>query len=293
MSVRYLTARTWAQFVPQLMERDLAVLKYVSDLRFVSGSQLARLCFADLGDPAACARAARRALLRLTRLGALERLPRPIGGIRAGSAGFVYRLGLGGQRLAMTRGWQPERRLRRSYEAGTLFLRHALLVAELHTRLTEGDRSRRFELLELCGEPSCWRRYDGLATQRHILKPDSYVRLGVGDFEDSYFIEVDRGTEGSRAIVAQLDRYAAYRRSGREQAERGVFPLVLWLAPDDRRAAAIEAVVASRAAAEQELFRMAVFEEALDAMVPTFGNRPDRSEHGDRSTLGIPDELCR
>jgi Replication-relaxation len=224
MSARYLTARAWAQVAPQLVERDLAVLKYVSDLRFVSGLQLTRLCFTDSADPSTNARSARRALLRLTRMGALERLPRSVGGVRAGSAGFVYRLGIGGQRLAIDRGWQPERRVRRARVPGTLFVRHALLVAELHTRLIAGDRQRRFELLELSCEPSCWRKLDGLATQPAVLKPDSYVRLGLGDYEDSYFLEVDRGTEGSRAIECQLNRYLAYHRSGREQAERSVFP---------------------------------------------------------------------
>jgi hypothetical protein len=164
----------------------------------------------------------------------------------------------------MARSWQPERRLRRSLEPGTLFVRHALLVAELHTRLIEGDRARRFELLELCGEPSCWRRYDGLATQRLTLKPDSYVRLGVGDFEDSYFVEIDRGTEGSHAIAAQLERYVAYHRSGQEQAERGVFPRVLWLAPDERRVDAIVACVAGLAEPERTLFQAATFEQTIE-----------------------------
>ena len=170
----------------------------MSDLRFVSGAQLTRLHFSDGQDPAVNARAARRALLRLTHLDVLARLPRSVGGVRAGSAGFVYYLGLGGQQLATEHGWQPERRRRRSLVPGTLFVRHALQVSELHTLLVEADRSRRVELLELRAEPSCWRSFDGLGTQQPMLKPDSYARLGVGAFEDSYFFEVDRGTEGSR-----------------------------------------------------------------------------------------------
>lgn len=263
-----MSAAAWAELEPQLTDLDVSVVHRVADLRFVSGAQLTRLCFAVSDDPVVDARAARRALVRLTRLGALERLPRPIGGARSGSAGFVYHLGPGGLRLAITRGWQPERRGRRSHVPGTLFVRHALQVAELHTRLVEGDRSRRFELLELSGEPSCWRPYDGGAGQRLVLKPDSYVRLGLGDFEDSYFIEVDRGTEGSRAIRRQLGLYAAYHASGREQAERGVFPRVLWLAPDERRGAVIEAGVAELNELARELFRVAEFADALTVMAP-------------------------
>src|ERR1700704_2530 len=118
MTARYLTAARLRELAPKLTESDLAVLKQVSDLRFVSGDQLARQFFADGGDPAVSARAARRALLRLVRLGALARLPRQVGGVRSGSAGFVYHLGLGGQRLAVECGWQPERRRRRALVPG-------------------------------------------------------------------------------------------------------------------------------------------------------------------------------
>jgi len=269
MSRRYLSASAYRGFAAQLMERDLDALKHVSDLRFVSGSQLTRLCFTDSDDLDANARAARRALLRLVRLGALARLPRPVGGIRSGSAGFVYQLGPAGQRLALERGWQPERRRRRSLTPGTLFVAHALQVSELHTLLVEADRSRRFELLELTGEPACWRSYGGIAGQRQTLKPDSYVSLGLGPYEDSYFIEVDRGTEGSRALERQLRLYVAYYASGQEQTERGVFPRVLWLAPDERRTSVIEDCVRQLPGAARKLFHVALFNQALAAIQAT------------------------
>lgn len=266
MSGRYLTAARQRELEAQLTERDLIVLKSVSDLRFVSGWQLTRLCFADGSSPTTNARTARRCLLRLVRLGALQRLPRQVGGIRAGSAGFVYHLDIGGQRLAVTCGWQPERRRRRSLAVGTLFVGHALQVAELHSLLVDSDRSPSFELLELAAEPSSWRSYDGLGAQRTRLKPDSYVRLGIGAYEYSYFIEVDRATEGSRAVEQQLGRYAAYHRSGQEQAERGVFPRVLWLAPDDRRVGVIAACVQRQPATARQLFQVARFDQALAVM---------------------------
>lgn len=266
MTRRNLTAATYRRQVSQLVERDLTLIKYVADLRFVTGSQLTRLCFVDTNDPAANGRAARRALLRLTRLGLLQRLPRQIGGVRSGSAGFVYHLGFSGQRLAIERGWQPERRGRRSLVPGTLFVRHALQVSELHTLLTEHDRSRSVELLELACEPTCWRSFSGVGRQRQTLKPDSFVRLGLGPYEDSYFIEVDMGTEGSRALERQLQLYVAYHLSGAEQRERGVFPLTLWLAPDDQRVEAIGDSVARQPTQARELFRIARFDQALSVM---------------------------
>lgn len=268
---RNLSAEQIRRLAQRLSARDWQVVRFVSTLHFTSGAQLARLCFADSDDPAANARAARRALLKLVRLGLLARLPRPIGGVRAGSAGYVYRLGLAGQRLAVMESWQPARRWRRSLTPGTLFLRHTLLVAELHTRLLEAERTRRFELLALEAEPTCHRDHHGPNGQGQTLKPDSYVRLGLGEYEDSFFIEVDRGTEGSRALDAQLARYLAYYESGVEQTTRGVFPKTLWLADRPERAPVIAECIDSLPPAEQELFATAPFDEAVEVMA---GSKP-------------------
>jgi hypothetical protein len=272
MHSRYLTTAALRALEAQLTDRDRAVLKHVSDLRFVSGSQLTRLCFAGSGDPVIDSRAARRTLLRLVRLGVLIRLPRVVGGVRSGSAGYVYRLANGGQRLAIAHGWQSEGRRRRSLTPGSLFVAHALQVAELHTGLIEGERSGHFELLELRAEPSCWRKLDGLGTQRQMLKPDSYVRLGIGPYEDSYFLEVDRGTEGSRALERQLQLYVAYHLSGEEQTKREVFPRVLWLVPDEQRKAALVDSLARLPAEQGELFQVARFDEAIDRMLASSDN---------------------
>lgn len=230
MTRRYLTAATVETLAQRLSAPDWAVLHRVSDLRFVTGDQLTRLCFWDVADTKiARERAARRALLRLVERGVLARLPRAVGGIRSGSAGFTYYLDAGGERLAARQGWQPERRRRRPHVPGTLFIRHTLDVAELHTQLVEAGRSGRFELLELSAEPSCWRPMDGLDRQRAFLKPDSFVSFAAGEYEYSRYIELDRATEGSRAVRRQMEAYLSYRASGREQSEAGYFPGVVWL----------------------------------------------------------------
>lgn len=269
MTARYLTAAAMKELRGQLTEQDYALIKRVSDLRFVSGSQLTQMHFADSSDAVVNTRAARRALLRLVRLDVLQRLPRVVGGARAGSAGFIYRLAPAGLRLAIERGWQPEGRRRRSEIPGTLFIDHALQVTELHTLLVQADRARTVELLELDGEPACWRSYAGMYGQRRTLKPDSHVRLGVGAYEDSYFIEVDMGTEGSRALERKLGDYLAYEASGVEQAERGVFPKTLWLAPNAERAKTIEACTLRLPRSAHELFAVAGFSDALTTMTDT------------------------
>jgi Replication-relaxation len=260
MSGAYLTAARLRDLDAQLGDRDKAILRRVSGLRFVTGAQLTRLHFA--GVPA---RTTRQALLRLTRLDVLERLPRPVGGVRAGSAGYVYRVGPAGERLAGSHDWLPDGRKWQPRVPGTLFVAHALGVAELHTRLVEADRDGEVELLELAGETASRRDYGGPFGPR-ILKPDSFVRLGVGDYEDSYFIEVDLGTEGSRALLGKLRQYVEYAAAGQEQAAHGVFPKVLWLTPDESRARVIRGCVRQLSVDSRELFAVAPFDHAMGVL---------------------------
>ncbi len=195
--------------------------------------------------------------------------------MRAGSSGYVYRLGPAGQRLVGGRNWRP-------HVPGTLFVAHALQVAELHALLVEADCARRLELLDLAGEPACHRDFAGLGGQR-VLKPDSFVRFAVGEWEFSYFIEVDRGTEGSRAIERKLRDYLAYDASGIEQRDRGVFPKVLWTAPDEGRGEVIAGEVEQLPAAGRELFGVSLFPDAINALIlpadtthTQFGDLPAR-----------------
>jgi hypothetical protein len=261
MSPRYVTNARLRELEAQLTELDERLLHQAAVLRFVTGNQLARMHFPNR-DRQASARAARRALLRLVRLGLLARLPRAVGGVHSGSAGFIYRLSSAGQRLAIKRGWQAGHGRWRSHVPGMLFLAHALKVAELHTLLIEANRAGRLELLALEAEPVCWRKY-GAAGEQRTLKPDSYLQLGIGDYEDSYFIEIDMGTEGSRAVDSKLAQYVAYAASG---SARVVIPKALWLVPDPERAEAVNACIERLSPPERELFAVAEFTEVLTVL---------------------------
>ena len=123
----------------------------------------------------------RRALVRLAALDCLARLPRRIGGGRSGSDDSVYRLGLAGQRVAIQNGWLSAARTRRSAIPGSMFVAHALAVADVHVQLVEADRLGRLELIERSAEPACWRSFggNGIVAGRQ-LKPDSFVRFNHG-----------------------------------------------------------------------------------------------------------------
>ncbi len=79
-------------------------------------------------------------------------------------------------------------------------------------------------------------------------------------------MEVDRGTEGSRALERQLQLYVAYHRSGQEQVEREVFPRVLWLVSSEQRKAVLVDSLARLPAESWRLFQVTLFTQMPDVM---------------------------
>jgi hypothetical protein len=224
----YATKQALLETERRLSERDREIVRLVSCMSLVSGQQIRRLVFRQIGNGRNEGQLARRALLRLTRLGVLARLERRIGGIKSGSDGFVYRLGPVGQPLWRSWCQEPKGRGRARPEPGARFVDHRLAVSELFVRLSEasGRHPGDLELLEFQAEPECWRRFIGTAQVRTILKPDAFVRLGLGHEELWWFVEVDRGTVSQSTRAAQATVYRAYWRSG---AAGEVMPRVLWL----------------------------------------------------------------
>src|SRR4029077_12130312 len=98
-----------------------------------------------------------------------------------------------------------------------------------YVRLRAAERAGRMEVLDFDAEPACWRRYTRLGGAAGVLKPDAFVRLGFGDYEDHLLVEVDLGTEHRGQLARQHRAYGEYFRAGVEQAKTGGFPGVLWL----------------------------------------------------------------
>lgn len=250
-----------------LSARDRQIIELVGRFGVVSGKQVERLFFAAGSDAASNARLARRSLARLTEYRILIRLERRIGGVRAGSAGSVYRLDAAGDRLV--RLWRGEGgRGRTAREPGRLFVRHGLAITETYARLREAERDGALELLAFEAEPSSWRPFAG-AGGRQVLKPDAFARLGLGEYEDRYFIEIDCGSEGRGALAAKCRTYLAYFHAGVEQAAHGVFPRIVWITTTEQRVALIVDVCASLPAASWPLFAVTTPERAKHLFLGT------------------------
>jgi hypothetical protein len=248
------------------------MLGSLRELRLMSGDQFGRLHFAG-GQSVTQARKTRFALRRLTELGLVVRLRRRVGGVRSGSQGFVYGLsGLGQSVLDL--GQEASRRHRRVVETKPAFACHALAVTELHVGLHErAHTDEQVDLFEFAAEPACWRRFPGIGGQAVTLKPDAYVRLGVGDYEVRAFVEQDLSTESLPTIARKLDVYVAYWRSGTEQHRQGLFPRVWWLTPTLARRDAIARTIQRLPHDTHPLFAVCLSDEAADLLTqpPTEG----------------------
>ena len=226
-----------------LGERDKEVLLAVQRHRYLMTGQVQRLIFTDAATPTAALRAASRCLKKLRELGLINALSRRIGGVRAGSGSLVWYLSHAGERLLRLHEHKPVP-VRRFFEPSPYFLAHTLAVSEISIQLTELCREQGMELSSLQPEPECWRAYSEHGAYLS-LKPDLYAVTVSGEYEDRWFFEVDLDTESPAKVIEKCQRYHQYYRTGLEQKAAGVFPLTVWIVPDqgrkDRLAEAIRA----------------------------------------------------
>jgi Replication-relaxation len=246
--------------------RDRQIVETVARLTLVSGGQLSDLFFSSTSHPGTRARLARRVLARLVEQRVLDRLERRRGGAGGGSSAWLYALGSAGRRIAAYWAGEGLPRSRGAHEPGAVWTKHTLAVSDLYVQLREAERAGRVELLDFDAEPACWRRYSRLASAAEILKPDAYVRLGVGEYEDSFFVEVDMGSERRGQLTRQHHAYQEYFRSGEEQTRTGVFPGVIWIVPDEKRGELLRDIQGRLPEQTRRLFMLAASERALEVL---------------------------
>jgi Replication-relaxation len=132
--------------------------------------------------------------------------------------------------------------------------------------LIETARAGRAEILNLQAEPRCWRQFGGSGGGTSTLRPDLFVSLGVDDLEWRWFCELDRDTSHLPALLTKCRRYEAYRRSGREQAEHGSFPMVCWIVPNERRAEQLRTAIDRDRHLTKGLYVVTTTEQSITAL---------------------------
>jgi hypothetical protein len=256
-----ISSRQLDDIVSQLSDHDRSVLRFVSEVRLASGKQLVRRFWLN-GNPDNQGRVGRRALKRLTEWRILDVLPRRVGGVRAGSDGLIYGVGVAGSRLLQREGFYGKR----LGTPGARYVDHTLAVTELVVRLSEADASGQLDLITTETEPTCWRGFLGPMGARSVLKPDLFVRIGVGAYEDRWLFEVDRATEASGTLIGKAKRYLSHYRSGSEQAAHGVYPRIMWTVPDARRAGQVTEALSRLPAESWRLFSVCLFDQVIEQL---------------------------
>lgn len=257
-----ISARALERVAANLSDLDIQVLGFVGEVRLATGKQLVRrfwLSGRDNHD--AAARSGRRALKRLSEWRVLDPLPgRARGGTRGGSDTLIYGVGAAGRRLLVRQG-----RVQRLGTPGDRHISHTLTTTELVVRLHEADAANRLDCIEVQTEPACWRSFLGAMGARLICKPDLFIRVGApgSAYESRWMAEVDLATESSSTIRSKALRHLDYYRSASQPAH----PRVLWVVPDERRAAQLETVFQRLPVEAHLLFAVCCFEDALGLLI--------------------------
>ncbi|MEC3980402.1 replication-relaxation family protein [Amycolatopsis sp. H20-H5] len=230
-----------ASLAERLSERDKEIIGHLARVRLLTGAQLERLSFTHHSDEHQ-SHIRRRVLKRLVDLELVGALERPIGGVRAGSAGLIYCLGRMGQRMAdLLNGSTPNGRTRSPRTPGDMFLRHTLAISETFVSLVELSRQTATKLRTFHTEPNCWWP-DG---HGGFLRPDGLVIVEDDNYDATSWLEIDQGSEHLGRIRAKIAAYERFAMTGTEGAN-GVLPHVVFATPGDSRADAIAREIANQ-----------------------------------------------
>lgn len=244
---------------------ERALIDALTAIRVAMAGHIAQIVFGE-HDVETARRLAHRHLQKLQKEGLIRRLENTSRSHRErGRPGSVYVLTSAGLTLvARLRGIGAEQRM--AWQPAPSRLDHWLDIADLYTALAVDARQGGPAIREFRAEGDAQRLYRDPAGRIQLIRPDVLVRLASGDLELSWFVEIDRGTEGQRVIADKCDAYRRYELSGTEQQQFGIFPGVVFIAPDDSRAALIAGTIAAQPDTARDLFRVTTKADALTAL---------------------------
>ena len=232
------------------------LLALVAVHRFATTTQLARLTAPEYTSSASALRQTQRHLASLAQQRLLTNLERRVGGWQGGSAVTIWAATTRGQRLVAADEGEEVPRRQRPREVSTTFLDHLLAITEVRTSIEEAVRQEADTEAAVALEPDCWRTALSPSGQVQVLRPDLAVTVTSPSYEDRYLVEVDRATENPGRVIATCWRYQEHQATSARASDGGVFPLVVWLVPGDRRRHRLERAIAHSTGLLRELFRV-------------------------------------
>ncbi|MDR0178029.1 replication-relaxation family protein [Actinomyces oris] len=241
---------------PPIHPMQARLLALVAAHRFATTTQLARLTALEYASPASALRQTQRHLASLAQQRLLTSLERRVGGWQGGSAVTIWAATTRGHRRVAAENEEDEGevpRRQRPREVSTTFLDHLLAITEVRTSIEEAVRQEADTEAAVALEPDCWRTALSPSGQVQVLRPDLAVTITSPAYEDRYLIEVDRATENPGRVIATCWRYQEHQA---QVGDGGVFPLVVWLVPNDRRRHRLERAIAHSTGLLRDLFRV-------------------------------------
>ena len=232
------------------------LLALVAAHRFATTTQLARLTAPEYASPASALRQTQRHLASLAQQRLLTSLERRVGGWQGGSAVTIWAATTRGHRLVAADEGEEVPRRQRPREVSTTFLDHLLAITEVRTSIEETVRQEADTEATVALEPDCWLTRLGPSGQVQVLRPDLAVTVTSPAYEDRYLVEVDRATENPGRVIATCWRYQEHQATSAQASDDGVFPLVVWLVPTDRRRHRLERAIAHSTGLLRDLFRV-------------------------------------
>lgn len=259
-------------------DNNTQILYFLSQARYATTNQLARLFFADSARFETAIRRANFTAQSLKKAGLVSHLKRRVGGTRRGSASYVWQITFKGLKLLKNQDDSITLRYKNKYEPTQHHVEHTLAITEVFVETLEAVRdSEKLSLETFSFEPNSWRSYQKLSGIGMTLKPDAYLELVSQEYEDHYFLEIDRSTESLVRILNTCKKYIEYYRSGIEQRQKEVFPYVLWVVPDDKRKLAISKVIQKELYNFWELFTVITLDEYSDYIKGGISNESEES----------------
>ena len=241
---------------PPIHPMQARLLALVAAHRFATTTQLARLTAPEYASPASALRQTQRHLASLAQQRLVTSLERRVGGWQGGSAVTVWAATTRGHRLVAADEGEEVPRRQRPREVSTTFLDHLLAITEVRTSIEEAVRQQTDTEATVALEPECWRTALSPSGQPQVLRPDLAVTITSPAYEDRYLIEVDRATENPGRVIATCWRYQEHQATSAQASDDGVFPLVVWLVPTDRRRHRLERAIAHSTGLLRDLFRV-------------------------------------
>lgn len=235
-----------------MKEKELDILWNIRKYHFLTTGHIKRLHFKTGTTDAANLRAANKCMKRLREAGLVAPLSRRIGGVRAGSSALIWHLTEPGKRLL----WidEPDKKhTRKRFEKPSAdFLHQTLAVAETAVSIISLAESKDgLSIRRLDTDFSYVVRYRDETVSIH---PGLYAVLHGDGYEYHWFVETAPYWDVVRNLVRRAEKYCKVYQQGAFQGQVGVFPLTLFILPDDEQKIKLEQTIKERMPEYMRLF---------------------------------------